>query len=83
MGMILVQVFNQFIKFATNSTYEEVHIYANDSRNTRHYLVSFHPAILSADSGQRVLASCVTFSPPNKVPPGSSQRVKANMLSSP
>ena len=54
------------------STYEEVCIYANE---TRKELVSFHPAILSADDGKRMLASCVTFAPPHKVPPGSSHRV--------
>ena len=57
-------------------TYEKIRLYGNEISNGSQKRASFHPAIITTDSDGQVLASCVTFSSPDEVPPGSSHRVK-------
>ena len=62
-------------------TYEKIKLYGNEISNGSQERASFHPAIITTDSDGQVLASCVTFSPPDEVPPGSSHRVKTKRFS--
>ena len=56
-------------------TYEKVRLYENEKTNTTEELAYFHPTVITTDSGYQVLASCVTFAPPDQVPPGSRHKV--------
>ena len=56
-------------------TYEKVRLYGNEKSNTTEELAYFHPAVITTDFGYQVLASCVTFAPPDNVPPGSRHKV--------
>ena len=56
-------------------TYEKARLYGNESSNNTEELAYFHPAVITTDLGHQMLASCVTFAPPYKVPPGSNHKV--------
>ena len=56
--------------------YEKAYIYGNETSNGSDTMAHFHlAAILVSGKDSTVLASCVTFVPPDQVPIGSINRV--------
>ena len=55
--------------------YQKIYSYGNETYNSTQDVAHFHPAVITTEHGYQVLASCVTFAPSHKVPPGTSHKV--------